>query len=631
MTSGDDQKSGGAAAGRGRNKSTASKTQSAQARARAAKKAVTIDLEAKDVTPKPKAETTATKASIASKAASEKTTSPKASAKPSEKPVAATEKAKAETPRTDAASTASKPASATASKQTEQAASSTSANKDASIKLAAKNDGAGSTPTPPPTTAKVGKSGGRFFPNLIASIIGGIIAVGGLIGLQKAEIIPNFNDGGVASLTSRVASLEDAPAIDAVSQNEFVSLSERLDEMEQGIENNDKPLVPEEVSARLTALEARLADAEGVAVTGADDGTPLPSGAAERLAAIEARLSASEGAGVDQKIAALDARLAKLDEGFAAVQSASAVESGNNQSAVDGSANSSGTSQTAGDGGASGLQTQLAALQKKVAALAIPVAAAGGSDAIVSAARKSIFATIDPKFISLQAQLDDAGLLLGALQDKITSVDSAQTDIGGKLSALSEKLGSVEGTLDTQNATTASVQLATKSLALENLKDVAQNGGPFGSALTSLERVGIEPEAIKALQPFSANGLKDTVTLKSELNNLISLAAAKTGPTGEAPKELSAFEKLAKNAKSLIKIRSLDEGEDTGPFSRLHGHFDEGDMDSFLGVWGTLSDEQKKVFNQWLVEWKGNLALSSLIQKIEQDVAGKPADETSSQ
>ena len=166
---------------------------------------------------------------------------------------------------------------------------------------------------------------------------------------------------------------------------------------------------------------------------------------------------------------------------------------------------------------------------------------------------------------------------------------------------------------------------------MENLKEVAQNGGPFESALTSLERVGVEPEAIATLQPFSATGLKDTATLKSELNNLITLAAAKAGPSGEAPKELSAFEKLTKNAKSLIKIRSVDSNEDAGPFGQLHAQFDEGNMDGFLETWGTLSDDQKRVFNQWLVEWKGNLALSSLIQKIEQDVAGKSANETSSQ
>ena len=478
---------------------------------------------------------------------------------------------------------------------------------------------------------KAGKSGGSFFPNLVASLIGGIIAIGGLIGLQKAEIVPSFGDSGVAALTSRVASLEDAPAVEAVSQNEFVSLSERLDEMEQGIENNDKPAIPEEVLARLTALEARLADVETGAsgdtnanATAANGEAPLPSGITERLAAIEARLSAGENAGVDGQIAALSERVTKLDEGVAAVQSALSTEDSNNQTVTD--ANSA-----AGDNASAGLSAQLAALQEKVAALEIPTAGEGGNAAFLTAAKQSIFATIDPKFNVLQTQLDETSTSLGAVQEKIASVEKGQSEIGSKISALTEKLDTVEGTLDTQNAATTGVQVATKSLALENLKDVAKNGGPFEAALTSLERVGIEPKAIEALQPFSATGLKDTATLKSELNNLITLAAAKVGPSGEAPKELSAFEKLAKNAKSLIKIRSIDEGADAGPFGQLHAQFDEGNMDGFLETWGTLSDDQKKVFNQWLVEWKGNLALSSLIQKIEQDVAGKPADETSSQ
>ena len=623
MTTGEDQKPGSKATGRGRSKSTASKAQSAQARARAAKKAVTIDLEAKDVTPKPEAKSSVPKTRATAKTTRAKSTTAKAAAKPTAaatsaktEPLKASVAAKSETSRARSASTTSK---ATAS-----------SNQEDPNNSEAKNTSAETTPPSKPPAQKAEKSGGSFFPNLVASIIGGIVAIGALIGLQKAEVIPSFGDGGVAALTSRVANLEDAPAVNAVSLDEFVSLSERLDEMEQGIENNDKISIPEEVLVRLTALEARLADAEEGAAPAITGDASLPSGIAERFAAIEARLSAREGAGVDGQIAALNEKLTKLDEEFTAVQSALKVADSRNQSATDESAGSDGTTSGSGDEISVGLQSQLAALQEKVAALAIPVAGQGGNDAIVSAARKSVFATIDPKLNSLQGQLDEASLLLGAVQDKIASVDSAQGDIGGKLAALTEKLGSVEGALDTQNETTASVQLATKGLALENLKKVAQNGGAFGSALTSLERAGIEPEAIEALQPFSATGLKDTASLKNELNNLISLAAAKNGVTGETPKELSAFEKLARNAKSFIKIRSLGD-EDTSPFNQLQTHFDKSNMDGFLKTWGTLSEDQRQVFDQWLVEWKGNLALSSLIQKIEQDVAGNPADETSSQ
>ena len=584
MATGDNRKPGSRATGRGRGKSTASKAQSAQARARAAKKSVTIDLEAKDVTPKPEAKTSVPKTHTATKTTSAKSTTSKSA----EKPTVTAASAKAEPNNSEA-----------------------------------KNTGGGGTPPTKPPVQKIEKSGGSFFPNLVASIIGGIIAIGALIGLQKAEVIPSFGDGGVTGLTSRVANLEDAPTVNAVSLDEFVSLSERLDEMEQGIENNDKNSVPEEVLARLTALEARLADAEGSVAPANTGDAALPSGITERLAAIEARLSASEGTGVDGQIAALSEKLTKLDEEFTAVQSELEVAN-STRTGSDGA--TSGT----GDGASTGLQSQLAALQKKVAALAIPAAGQGDNDVIVSAARKSVFGTIDPKFTALQGQLDETSLLLGAVQDKIASVDSAQSDIGDKLAALTEKLGSVEGALDTQNETTASVQLATKSLAFENLKEIAQNGGAFGSALTSLERAGIEPEAIEALQPFSASGLKDVASLKNELINLISLAAAKDSATGDAPTELSAFEKLARNAKGFIKIRSLSD-DDTGPFNQLQKHFDESNVNGFLETWGTLSEDQRQIFDQWLVEWKGNLALSSLIQKIEQDVTGNPADETSSQ
>ena len=633
MASGEDRKSGGRATGRGRTKSAASKPRSAQAQARAAKKAVTIDLEAKDVTPKPEVKSSVPKARAATRSTSTKSTTAKATSKPTTaatrakaEPLKTSATTKPEMSQTRSTSTTSKPA-ASSRKEVPNNAEAKNANAENS---GAKNVSDGTLPPSKLSTQKAEKSGGSFFPNLVASIIGGVIAVGGFIGLQKADIIPSFGDGGVAALTSRVASLEAVPAVDAVSLDEFSSLSERLDEMEQGIENVDEFIIPDEVLARLTALEARLADADEGAAPAITGDASLSNGITERLAAIEARLSARESDGVDGQIAALDEKLAKLDEGFAAVQSALTVEESNNQPAVDVSAGPDDTNDATSDASFADLNSQLAALQEKVAALEIPAVSQGSSEAIVSAARQSVFSTIDPKFNALQTKLDETSSLLGAVQEKIASVDSAQSDVGGKLAALSEKLGSVEGALDTQNETTASVQLATKGLALENLKAIAQNGGALGSALTSLKRAGIEPEAIEALQPFSATGLKDTASLKSELSNLISLAAAKNSPTGEAPKELSAFEKLARNAKSFIKIRSLSD-EGTGPFNQLQAQFDAGNMDGFLKTLETLSDDQKEVFNQWLSEWKGNLALSSLIQKIEQDVAADPADETSSQ
>lgn len=636
MTSNDEKKTGRSSTGRGR-RNTGSKPQSAQARARAAKKAVTIDLEAKDVTPPSETKST-TDTSKEAKPEPAKVTSEKATAKPpqaapdkratgaaSSKAVSSSSNASSSDTKDNAKSTSKEPANSSAS----------SGAKTTSMKDEPRPSSKAPT-TPPSSTAP--KSSGSFFPNLVASIIGGIIAVLGFIGLQLYEIVPNFGDNGVEAISERVSALEDAPSIDAVSQNEFVSLSERLDEIEEGLENAPKQAIPEDVSARLTALEARLASRDEATsdrasngstdngVTGSGDAA-LTTGMSERLAAIEARLSARENAGIDTQLATLDERLATLNTEFAALQSIAATQRTSDPSSVTpGSA-----SQDTGNAPSADVQSQLTALQQQVAVLQNPEENRTRNDAVVTAAKTAISATLDPKFISIQTQLDEAATQLGAVQDKVALVDGAQGDLSKELTSLSDKIGSLESALDAQNKTTASVQTATKSLALDNLKQVAENGGPFESALASLQRVGVDPKTIATLQPFSVTGLKDTNTLKSELSNLITLAAAKKGPSGEAPKELTALEKLARNAKSLIKIRSVDGAQDTGPFGQLQAAFDQADMDSFLNVWGTLSDDQKTVFNQWLVEWKGNLALSSLIATIEKEVAGLPASKEQSQ
>lgn len=299
---------------------------SAPARAGEARKAVTIDLEATDVTQK--ADTGATQEPTEKK--------PAASNDPHAAKGAAAPEIPVSSPKVDDKTAASK-----APENTPKTDAAAKSNAGETIDDARKSAPALSAQTP--------QTSGSFVRAAVAAFVGGLIALSAYLGLQGAGVISeiggNADQSGRAALEQRLAVLENLPAPETINPADLEHLATHLAAIEANV---DAASADEEARARLDSLEARLADIEmrnapasppspSDDAPDANDAERTPSGQAallDRLSILETRLTAFEGTVQAFQSDAFDARITALDEKLRTLSAA--VEGTANQSSIDG-------------------------------------------------------------------------------------------------------------------------------------------------------------------------------------------------------------------------------------------------------------------------------------------------------
>ncbi|MEP3265346.1 MAG: hypothetical protein ABJM86_06905 [Hyphomicrobiales bacterium] len=491
--------------------------QSARARARNAKKNVTIDLEAKDVTTKSK--TTSTK------------------------PAAASTGKKAETKTSATQSTKPSPSviGSTSPKNTTTSKASTNTNEPSTAKTR-------TTSAKPSEDKTPAKNSNGIFKTLISAIIGGVIAILGFLLLQFAGLIPSMTATSDAPaldvLEQRLAIVENLPAPEGIDPTQIEGLAKRIGSVETAL---DTPNIPEEVAARLTALETRLSQMEASGPTNSKEVTAaiasaVPAGLSDRLAAIETRLSAA--------------------------------------------------TENSGEGQTTSEET------------------------------KGIITGLSAKLETLKSEFD---VLKGN-----------STEFVSQLSALSKKVDTTKKSLTKQSDSSNVLRNVAQTVALDNLKHVAQSGAPFAEALQALKATGFPPQSIALIEPYADQGLPDTGTLKTQLDELIGTATARAEPvaqTTEAPQ--SALEKLLSNARSVIKIRKVDANNTPaeGALSDMQEAFGAGNPEAFKKAMDALENGQKELFSNWVTNWQARLSLKTLHltqEKAEKSPPPQGSDEPAS-
>ena len=207
-----------------------------------------------------------------------------------------------------------------------------------------------------------------------------------------------------------------------------------------------------------------------------------------------------------------------------------------------------------------------------------------------------------------------------ALQSNIETLSKERSILLSKLSALETKLGEAEKDLNEQRGASLTLNEVAQNVALDNLKRLALSGAPFGTALQTLKRAGFAPDKLDLIKPYADKGLVDTDTLKIKLNQLIGTALARKNPDSiseEAPK--SAFEKLIKNARSVIKIRKVGNTNDSdhGVWNEMRTAFNEENVAAFKTAMNTLRAEEQTLFSNWFSDWQALTSLKNLKLDIE--------------
>lgn len=365
-----------------------------------------------------------------------------------------------------------------------------------------------------------------FMTHLAAGLIGGIIGVAALAlawsnldGNKQSEVLP-----GIAGLEERIAKLEAAPP-PASDGDKTAELESRIAALEVNTKETPAELV--ELQNRVAHLESTL---KAMAETASEGG------------------SIGSAAGISQQIAEAEQR---LNEKISAASAEGEKLSG-----------------TVAD-----LQSEIAALNSKLGALA--EAELGGGTA-------------------------DAGPELNALSERLAKVEAV----------LPELIGAI-------GKETADAKSAAAAIAFANLRAALSDGRPYAAELDTLGALVPGIGDLGVLPAYAEKGIPTLPELTRSFAAARDEALTATAP----PPSDSFFANLLASAQSLVTIKRIDEqpsGDGPSvPLARAKAALDQGDLALAIKEVETLEGAPREAFSAWLGAAHARLGADEIMTRLQ--------------
>ncbi len=210
-------------------------------------------------------------------------------------------------------------------------------------------------------------------------------------------------------------------------------------------------------------------------------------------------------------------------------------------------------------------------------------------------------------------KVDKADITL--LQKDVLAANEKVQTMLEQVSKLSERLGEFEKTVERDSLSGETILTIAHQTAVLNLHGQALSGEAFVGAYAQVEKIGLEKTALLKLEPFKENGLPSKERLINDLNTLIVKARHENNDEAKQG-NISAFDKLLRNARSAINLRNLgDETPQNQAFIKIEKAAKTMDPDLFVEGFNALTDRQKALFNDWKQAFEAHLALNDLLKE----------------
>lgn len=508
-------------------------------------------------------------------------------------------------PATTGASAAGASSASASSGSASSAGASTAPKKDAPAADAGTSKGGAAAPPAPAPKAR-----GGFFSHLLASIVGGIVALAaadqfgerfGLLG-STSELRKSATD-----LASRLAALESAmpgkvAAPDfAKKLNETEARLAKIGEMEAAVASltEAQAKLASETSAaaantsvtdRVAKLEERFTTLAAAADTGPDKGR-LPA-----LAAISDKL-AGITEGIDSKLAAERKAITADVES----KLATATETGQG-------------ARTAADElgkDVASLRAETARLDQRVET----VKAGAEQQGLALEAVKSESAATASGLAALKMAVDQQLKAVARPADVVSAV----SPVTGKLAEVEKRL---EGVMKGEDERRANASRVVMALELSNLKRAVESGKGFAEELAAIRAAAGGAADLSALEPFKNSGVVPFQALEQDFKPVI--AAVLDAEGGATASDGSLLDKLAASARSVIKVRKIDHAADDKSAEAILGRMEkalqERQLDSVLALAKELPEKSFAGAQEWLGQVAARRTADQAIAALEAQV-----------
>ncbi len=376
-----------------------------------------------------------------------------------------------------------------------------------------------------------------------AAVLGGLVALAGAYGLQRAGYLATAPDSeAVTGLASRLDNVEARTnQIASAGAAARGDLSEKLTAAEQTL------------AAQTDAIRTRM-DALDAQIGGADSG-----GDAAALAGLQERLAASFD------------RIGALEEAVADVASGAAAATGDARSGTN--------------------DTQIVALRDRIDALE------AGRGAAIGALGDDMGALAD-RTETLSQAADALSGRVGAMESRIDDLETglAAVDPGPALAEFGTTVAAASGTAD--RALNAAMGVAPAVAAL-SLVDALETGRPFVAELAAVAALVPDVAVPESLVAHASDGLPARARIVGGFQALVDDLLAEEPAEAEPP---GAIGRLIRGMQNIVEVRPAGpvEGDDAFAIvSRIDDNLKAGNLDAALAEWERLDPDRKALSQSW--------------------------------
>jgi hypothetical protein len=302
-----------------------------------------------------------------------------------------------------------------------------------------------------------------------------------------------------------------------------------------------------------------------------------------------------------------------------------------------------------GSGALDGVNSQVASLQREVAALA--ETENGGEAAAkinnLSQALDQVRTDLAALKSSVDASTPDDGAELAALTDKIQQIDTAVVALGeaGKaeaidLTPINEKLSSLEASI--KAATDAATQQDGRLAALEQsvsslaakveaqaaqpkialaiaasaLKSALDRGAPFAAELETFAAIAPDAPQLTALRAYAEKGVPTRAEIIAETDDAANAMVIAARPVDE---NAGFVDRLISSAESLVKVRPIGAVKGAGvpeTVARMEAAVTQADYAKALTEYDSLPDAAKAAGAEFAARLKARMEVETQVDAL---------------
>ena len=272
----------------------------------------------------------------------------------------------------------------------------------------------------------------------------------------------------------------------------------------------------------------------------------------------------------------------------------------------------------------------LAALDKHLSALdAANAANAAKIAAALEAAQGSASGLKE-----LKAEADAARSALPELSARVAKLEASesapQAAAGPEISDLANRVGKVEAALA---APKTESRVAPEKPAFDNsaavaivaaaLRDKLAQGAPFGTELSALQNLGIEPEKLAPLKALANGG-----PTNEELAAAFATIAPKALAAASSGEKTDAWNRFLGHIRGMVQVRDLNEASGDDPValvSQIEAESRGGDLGAALAAFAKLPEPARRAASEWAAEAGAKQQADQALQSIRTSAIEKLA------